>query len=295
MIKEEKILLHFYQTKKKLKFMNNKHYELVKNVQRKNDMKKLYLILVLVLTIIGCAQNSSNDECSDLLVQKSHAWNTYHWKDLNPAVADNTRNFMWTGEVPFYVEHWASLETPIQPIMSSKRRADVSVVEANSNDWLGLAQIWISSGHIVEGKVLLNTNVLTQSRFSQAAAQHVLCQEIGHIWGLGHNRNDLDTCMNDCLDAPTYDDWLYCLNHPEGVDTNAHDIEQLLLQYDHVHENPDDGGNSMPENGPDCNANPNHPSCKNKNDLLQCDMEDRWITIHATPIWTENDGHNHVH
>lgn len=211
--------------------------------------------------------------------QDLHAWGTYHWAsdDLTPTVSDRTRNAALTGATALDVAHWASLGTPIQPSMSARRQAPVTVVEGFSNDWLGLAQIWIEDGHIVKGKVSLNTTfLLGDPRFMPEATAHVLCQEMGHIWGLGHNRNDLDTCMNDCATAVTEADWLACLNHPDGVNTNAHDVEQLLLAYD-GHDDGSTGGTDPRTGGggPDCDERPTHPRCRSG----------MWVTVHSTPIW----------
>ena len=60
--------------------------------------------------------------------------------------------------------------------------------------------------------------------YSETNKQHVICQEIGHDWGLGHQDEsgaDLNTCMDyaDSLDNP---------------DPNAHDYAQLEQIYAHV-------------------------------------------------------------
>jgi len=62
------------------------------------------------------------------------------------------------------------------------------------------------------------------SGYTETNRQHVICQEIGHDWGLGHQDEsgaDLNTCMD-------YDDALGNA-HP-----NSHDYEQLEIIYAHL-------------------------------------------------------------
>lgn len=89
------------------------------------------------------------------------------------------------------------------------------------NGWLGLAQVWTSGGHIVQAVAKMNDSYLDGSRYNNAAKQHVLCQEVGHAFGLDHQDEsgaDLNTCMDYAsgLDNP----------HP-----NAHDNEQINAIY----------------------------------------------------------------
>jgi hypothetical protein len=249
---------------------------------------KIWIYGLLAVAMVGCVAETESVAFSQNAL---HAWSTYHWAsdNLTPSVFDKTRSSELTGETALSVAHWASLATPIQPQMSSRRQAPVTVVEGFSNDWLGLAQIWIEDGHIVKGKVSMNTTfLLGDPRFTFEATVHVLCQELGHIWGLGHNRDELDTCMNDCLTATTEAEWLACLNHPDGVDTNAHDVEQLLLAYDGHDDGTTGGSDPGPGGGPDCDERPTHPRCRNGT----------WVTVHTTPLWSPDlvvheDDHEH--
>jgi hypothetical protein len=89
------------------------------------------------------------------------------------------------------------------------------------NGWLGLAQIWVSSSHIVRATAKMNDSYFDSSSYDYTAERHVMCQEVGHGYGLGHQDEsgaDLNTCMDysSKLDNP----------HP-----NAHDYEQLETIY----------------------------------------------------------------
>ena len=94
-----------------------------------------------------------------------------------------------------------------------------------NNGWLGLAQIWVTGGtHIYQGTAKMNDTYLASSNYTETNRQHVICQEIGHDWGLDHQDEsgaDLNTCMD-------YDDALGNLH------ANNHDYQQLQTIYAHL-------------------------------------------------------------
>lgn len=154
-----------------------------------------------------------------------HSWNGYHWKSssLTPTVADKTTASIY--EVGVAVVEWAALGTPIQPTLSATNKGKVVVSEGFSPFWLGQARIFLDdSGHITKGEVKLNTLLLEP--LGLAAADHVLCQELGHILGLDHQRTAVDSCMNDTATVGSV------------TSPNAHDAAQLGVIYSHT----DSGG-----------------------------------------------------
>lgn len=168
--------------------------------------------------------------------QANHVWGDsdgdgvgYHWASGNrsPGVVNKVSSSRTKFVVPAAVDEWAALGTPIQPQNASTGPIEV-VAKNGSARWYGLAQISVSGGHITKGKVTLNTlyyNSLTASEWD-----HVLCQELGHLFGLDHNRGSNTTCMNDTI-----------LTAPQP---NAHDKEQLNTIYAHA-----DGGSSSSSAG----------------------------------------------
>ncbi len=92
-----------------------------------------------------------------------------------------------------------------------------------SNGWLGLATIsGISSCHVGLGKSQLNDTYLRNTAsYSQTAVDHVACQEVGHTFGLNHNRSSSTTCMNDTILTA-------------GAQINQHDRDLLASIYSHV-------------------------------------------------------------
>jgi len=106
------------------------------------------------------------------------------------------------------------------------------------NNWLGLAQIWInSSQHIVAGTTKVNDTYLNTATYNTPAwRQFVMCQEVGHTFGLDHqDENHTNTNLGTCMDYT---------NDPSGTlgtngtlsneHPNQHDYDQLATIYSHL-------------------------------------------------------------
>ncbi len=199
----------------------------------------------------------------------THSWNGYHFPsdNLTPTVTGETT----LASVQDVVGDWTGLGTNIQPSHVASGTGDIKVVAKRGNpNWIGLAQIKIDSdGHIVEGKVTLNSAYANYDNGNGTANiwKHVLCQEVGHILGLQHSGED--TCMNDAFETLGLVDADVDYTTPGG-----HDDVQLNIIYDgHEDETggttePDDGGG-----GPDCNKNGNAKKCRAG--------DGQWITLHV--------------
>jgi hypothetical protein len=92
------------------------------------------------------------------------------------------------------------------------------------NGWLGLASINISGSHITRGTSKMNDSYFNSGGYNETNRQHVMCQEIGHDFGLDHQSTsgaDLNTCMDyaNALDNPT---------------PNQHDYNMLESIYAHL-------------------------------------------------------------
>ena len=171
-------------------------------------------------------------------------------------------------DVPAGVLEWADLGTPIQPQMATaNKKGDIKINESviRSTSYLGLAGVYLDGdGHITRAEVVLNTRLLVELYdldAREAIADHVLCQEIGHILGLDHNRDGDDTggwpdntCMNDQGHLGEY------------TSPNSHDTEQFEAIYGHT-----DAISDGDEGGPDCSKNSNAKKCRNG----------QWITVHV--------------
>lgn len=210
--------------------------------------------ILAALLVIGALLTAT------VVASAEHSWGEYHWPsdNLSPTVGDGTSSSLY--DVSAGVQEWAGLGTGIQPVLSGNSKGDIKVTEAFSPFWLGLARIFLDGGHITKAEVKLNTRLLAS--MGPDAADHVLCQEIGHVLGLGHNRLELDTCMNDQAALGS------------ATTPNAHDITQLNQIYDGhedaVADESTGGGGNCPR------GNPNHPNCQN--------VTGRWIIVHVYPI-----------
>ncbi len=170
-----------------------------------------------------------------------HSWADYHWaRTSNPftvPLGDNvkaTANSNWDGALGEASVDWTASSVLDSPVTSGnggnpKRcqavngRIEVCNARYGRNGWLGLAQIWTSGSHIVKATAKVNDTYFDgdQSVYDYDAERHVMCQEIGHGYGLGHQDEsgaDLDTCM----------DYSRALDNPHP---NAHDYEQLKTIY----------------------------------------------------------------
>lgn len=171
-----------------------------------------------------------------------HSWNGYHWPSdkLAPTVVSKTSSSLY--DVPAAVAEWANLGTPISPTLVGGRKGDIAVSEGFSPFWLGLARVFVEGGHITSAEVKLNTRLLKS--YGAAVADHVLCQELGHVLGLDHNRDGAiggspdNSCMNDQGHLGQY-------SAPNG-----HDIEQLNAIYSHL----DSAGGANPASAPGGNG-----------------------------------------
>ncbi len=202
----------------------------------------------------------------------THSWNGYHWSsdNLTPTVTGETS----LADVSDVVDDWVNLGT-IKPTYTGPGSGDIKVVAKRGNpNWIGLAQIKIDSdGHIVEGKVTLNSAYANYNNGNGTANiwKHVLCQEVGHILGLQHSSQE--TCMNDAFET------LGVYTTPGGHD----DVQLNTIYDDHVDvvggtSDPDDGAG-----GPDCTKNANAKKCRTG--------AGQWITLHVFSMPAGAIGH----
>lgn len=193
-----------------------------------------FIVAVIIVAIfvapVGANNSSTTPETSD-----SHAWGNYHWaRTSNPfhvKLGDNVTS-AWDSYLVDANADWNAssvLNTSIVAGQSNKRcrptagRGEVCNGSYGQNGWLGLAQIWLSGGHISQGTAKMNDTYFNMAAYNTPAERrHVMCQEVGHIFGLGHQDESgasLKTCMDYAQDS-TYS------QHP-----NAHDYQMLESIY----------------------------------------------------------------
>ncbi len=172
-----------------------------------------------------------------------HAWGPYHWARTTPeftlklgdSVSSNWDLYLQTASGDW--NQSSVLNTVIVPGLNINRqktcravagRAEICNAKYGNNGWLGIASIWALGDHITQGTVKMNdTYFVTQTYNKPAWKNLVLCQEVGHLFGLDHqDENFSNTPLGTCMDYsndPTLN------QHP-----NAHDYEMLETIYAHL-------------------------------------------------------------
>ena len=142
----------------------------------------------------------------------NHAWSTYHWaRKSNPFTlkVGNNMSSSWQSHFSTAVSDWnASSVMNLTAVAGSSNKrcsAAAGTVQVcngtyGNNGWLGLAQIWLSNGHISQGTAKMNDTYFNTSTYNNPNEKlHVVCQEVGHTFGLDHQSTSgasLNTCMD---------------------------------------------------------------------------------------------------
>src|SRR5262245_26631587 len=145
----------------------------------------------------------------------THSWGGYHWaRTANPftlKLGDNVSG-VWDSVLATTSSDWSQssvLDTLIVPGASNPRNCKptkgmVQVCNAayGNNGYLGVAQIWLSGGHITQGTVKLNDTYFNTSAYNSTAWRNLVsCQEVGHTFGLDHQDEIFDNAnLNTCMD-----------------------------------------------------------------------------------------------
>jgi hypothetical protein len=172
-----------------------------------------------------------------------HKWSTYHWKrtttEISPPVGDNVSS-TWDSYLRTAVADWnrstrinSALTTgQSSPSTCAPRAGRIEVCNAayGNTGWLGIAQVWLSAdGHISQGTSKMNDTYYAQAQYNTPAWRAaVMCQEIGHDYGLAHQDENFSTdATNSCMEYT---------NIPAGNEhPDQHDYDQIASIYSHVH------------------------------------------------------------
>jgi hypothetical protein len=173
----------------------------------------------------------------------NHSWGGYHWaRTSNPftvKLGNNVTTQAWQNSLASASSDWTQssvLDALIVPGKAAQRPCKATLGQDEicnntygNNGWLGVAQIWLTSGsHITQGTVKVNDTYFNTSAYNTPAWRNlVMCQEVGHTFGLDHqdenfNNANLGTCMDYTNDPSTN-------QHP-----NKHDYDELITIYSHL-------------------------------------------------------------
>ena len=199
--------------------------------------------------------------------QAHHSWGGYHWaRTANPFtlqlgdnVSDAWDSYLRAASGPAQpypadpsptftsTNDWSVssvMDTTVVPgddladpkkCSAQSGRVEVCNAKYGNNGWLGLAQIWLSGKHIVKGTTKMNDTYFNTAKYNKPAWRHlVMCQEVGHTFGLDHqDENFSNTNLGTCMDYT---------NDPSGASgtngtlsneqPNQGDYDELLCVYD---------------------------------------------------------------
>jgi hypothetical protein len=217
-----------------------------------------------------------------------HSWGNYHWErtsnpfhlELGDNLTSNWDAYLGTTSSDWSVSTVLDTEiigggTVAKKCRPTAGRAEICNDTYGFNGWLGMAQIWASGDHITQGRVKVNDSYFNNAPYNTDAWKNlVMCQEVGHLFGLDHQDEDfsnvpLGTCM-DYSNDPVPN------QHP-----NAHDYEQLETIYTHL----DQAGSSSGGFPPGKNRMP--PAMKD----LELDGPPQW----GKRIQQGHQGHTEVY
>lgn len=209
-------------------------------------------------------------------VNADHQWSSYKWDQapLSIEIFDNTSdhwpihlglantdwdqgttNAGWTNEDVVAITSTPGTNPACDPISGN---IQVCNDDYGDNGWLGIAQIWVTRGKnkfIVAGIAKMNDHYHNQSPYnSDPWRQLVMCQEVAHAFGLGHQDENFGNAnLGTCMDYTS---------NPEGgagelnnEHPNQHDYDLLEQMYGSGG-NSDGGGGEEPKT-----CNPKSPKC----------------------------------
>lgn len=194
-------------------------------------MKFNRIASAVAVAVVTCAVSLS--------AQANHSWNNYHWarttSSFNLQVIDSVSS-SWEDELNRALGQWSQsskLDLSVTSYSnSSTTRRNCSAVNGKirvcnyaygNTGWLGLASINLdSAGHISQGTAKMNDSY-SSSFASQNERRHVMCQEVGHLFGLAHTSED-GSSQGTCMD---YSQSSY------STAPNQHDYDELAAIYSH--------------------------------------------------------------
>jgi hypothetical protein len=195
-------------------------------------LKKIGLTLILGLMVLALVV---------VPVSASHSWGNYHWaRTTNPFTLQLGDNLTaaWDSYLATTSTDWTAsnvLDTTVVRGKTTGRRCrptagrvEVCNAAYGRNGWLGIASVWASGDHITQGTVKLNDSYFNSAPYNTPAWKNlVMCQEVGHTFGLDHQDEDFNNAnLGSCMDYT---------NDPEANQhPNQHDFDQLETIYSHL-------------------------------------------------------------
>ena len=216
------------------------------------------LVLVAAVLLLGAASFAS----------ANHSWGKYHW-DLSTAettadpldLVNNLTTANWNASLALASDDWNQSVIKNEIVAGGNNpncdpslgNVEVCNGDYGNNGWLGIAQVWAyrgKDGHIAQAVTMLNDYYFNQSAYNTSAWRNlVMCQEVGHTFGLGHqDENFSNPNLGSCMDYTNDPDGsIYGQANNEHPD--AHDLAMLEEIYAHVNDTETNGGGGKPDKG----------------------------------------------
>ena len=206
--------------------------------------RRTAILLTLAVLALGAAAAPA---------QANNSWGDWHWERSSNPVTLTVLNSTTDARTPVGGQNWPALLGPVAADWTASSVLDLAVQPQTAADlaarpaclpqpgairvcnvtnpdvtWLGLAIVFPDTtsggGHLTAATAQVNDSWFGLPLYNAVNAQHVLCQEVGHTFGLDHQSDDgsdLNTCMDyaDALDNPS---------------PNSHDYQQLNTIYSHL-------------------------------------------------------------
>src|SRR3990172_12505613 len=170
-----------------------------------------------------------------------HSWGGYHWaRTANPFTLKigNNVSSNWTTQFKTAIADWDNSSVMNLTEVAGTANRNCKMVAGTvqvcnrtygNNGWLGLASINITGGtHITQGSAKMNDTYFNTPTYNNPNEKlHVMCQEIGHTFGLDHQSTSgasLNTCMDYYHNTSSSD--------TKSTSPNAGDYDELLCIYD---------------------------------------------------------------
>lgn len=199
----------------------------------RNSIKRIAIIMVFLTAGIAVA---------------SHSWGSFHWaRTSNPftvKLGDNVSS-AWDSYLNTTSADWSVSEvlnttivtggTDPRKCRSTSGRVEVCSAKYGNTGWLGLAQIWVNGSHITKAINKLNDTYFTTAKYNTPGWRNlVMCQEVGHTFGLDHQDEIFDNSnLGTCMDY-TNDPSGTLKNQLSNEHPNQHDYDQLQTIYTHL-------------------------------------------------------------
>jgi hypothetical protein len=207
----------------------------------------------------------------------NHAWSKYHWNlstaetTVNPLkIGDNLTTTAWKQSLASSSIVWNNSvlkNSVVDGTSDANCNPTLGQIEVcngsyGDNGWLGIAQVWAYRGkdqHIAQAVTMLNDTYFNTPTYNTSAWRNmVMCQEVGHNFGLAHqDENFSNLNLGSCMDYTSDPTGTFGTNGTLNNEwPNQHDYDMLKQIYAHVNET--STGGTKPGKGGSRGATPSN-------------------------------------